>query len=195
MKLVDATRNSDDAHVQLTLKAFSRVWGHFGIDIAQHLSSETLAADHRNHCVPVHELLPVPEEYSWAFPEEHGAVISVLPRLHDIRKPHFDTIGEAVGFFAKIFEVSLVSLFFERRSPVNVSQGMQWLHGLNIAHRCVLQVSYLSVAIADAHSISDAHLMNIRMDAPPMHSKYWHPEESKRTFDVKKAAEHFSRTD
>jgi hypothetical protein len=66
--------------------------------IAQYLSSPELAQDHENHCVPIYEVLRVPDEDSM--------VILVMPMLRDHRNPQYETVGEAVDFFRQVFIVS-----------------------------------------------------------------------------------------
>lgn len=119
--LMDATRMSDGAQVQL--KAVSRVYCGFEVDVAQYLSSEALASDPRNHCVPIYESFPVPRELELRIPNEDGTDIIVMPRLKEFDEPHFDTIGEAVDFFAQIFEVSLASLYLEEHYSMKHTPG------------------------------------------------------------------------
>lgn len=52
-----------------------------------------------NHCVPVYDTLPVPEE--------EDRVIIVMPLLQDYLRPPFNTIGEAVECFRQLLEVGL----------------------------------------------------------------------------------------
>jgi hypothetical protein len=52
-----------------------------------------------NHCVPVYDVLPVPDE--------EDRVIIVMPLLQEYLRPPFRTIGEAVECFRQLFEVGL----------------------------------------------------------------------------------------
>ncbi|KIK55652.1 hypothetical protein GYMLUDRAFT_248470 [Collybiopsis luxurians FD-317 M1] len=67
--------------------------------------------DPRNHCVPVHETLYLPES------DEKGRnSIIVMPYLVEWDEADFKTVGEVVDFCCQIFE------------------GLQYIHSLNIAH-------------------------------------------------------------
>ena len=55
-----------------------------------------------NHCVPVYDVLPVPDE--------EDMVIIVMPLLQDYLRPPFGTIGEAVECFRQLFEVGLCTV-------------------------------------------------------------------------------------
>lgn len=77
------------------------------LNIALWFSAERQCSDPENHCVPVQRVLSDPKEPGWA--------IIVMPLLREYGKPRFDTIGETIGFFMQIFEVSrLVSPNFSR---------------------------------------------------------------------------------
>ena len=52
-----------------------------------------------NHCVPVYDILPIPDE--------EDRIIIVMPLLKDYLRPAFETIGEAVECFQQLFEVGL----------------------------------------------------------------------------------------
>ncbi|KAJ6507312.1 kinase-like domain-containing protein, partial [Mycena vitilis] len=79
------------------------------VEIGTFFSSSPLAEDPRNHCVPILEVLDVPDmEDCW---------IIAMPLLRIFDSPRFDTIGEAVDFFGQIFE------------------GLKFMHDHNVAHR------------------------------------------------------------
>ena len=67
------------------------------MDIARFLSSEPLTSDPQNHCVPIYDVLLVPDE--------DDRILLVMPLLREYSSPRFDTFGEAVDFFKQIFEV------------------------------------------------------------------------------------------
>ncbi len=71
------------------------------IDIVLFFSSETLAKDTRNHCVPIYEVLQVPDNDNMR--------ILVMPLLRDYNDPQIQTVGEAVEFFHQMFEVLVAS--------------------------------------------------------------------------------------
>ena len=79
--------------------------------IAQFFSSEPLLSDPNNHCVPVYEILQVPEE------DDH--IIIVMPFLRKYHNPNFETIGEVVDFFSQALK------------------GLQFMHQHRVAHRFV----------------------------------------------------------
>jgi hypothetical protein len=67
------------------------------VDIGRFLSSEPLASDPLNHCVPIYDVLQVPDD--------DDKVLLVMPLLRDYNSPRFDTFGEVLDFFKQIFEV------------------------------------------------------------------------------------------
>lgn len=83
----------------IMLKKVSTIKHPCEVDIATFFSSEPVASEPDNHCIPLYEVLEVPNE--------KGLVILVMPflRYHDM--PRFKSIGEVMEFFRQIFEVSL----------------------------------------------------------------------------------------
>ena len=92
---MDAVRIRDDEMVML--KAIDLRDHPTEIELAQLFSSEPLKSHPKNHCVPILEVIPLPDR-----PLEF---ILVMPFLRSYVKPCFETIGEAVEFFRQIFEV------------------------------------------------------------------------------------------
>jgi len=112
--IIDAVRISDGTYVGLKI---TRPSLHpYEVDIATFLSSEPLARDKQNHCVPIYEVLNVPDD--------DDKVILVMPLLRQWNSPEFETIGEAVDFFGQLF------------------QGLQFMHKHHVAHR---DISLLNV--------------------------------------------------
>lgn len=66
-------------------------------EISLYFSAEPFASHPRNHCVPIYDVLDIPED------EEH--FILVLPFLREYDDPRIKSIGEAVEFFRQVFEV------------------------------------------------------------------------------------------
>ena len=66
-------------------------------EIGTFLSSGPLAADPHNHCVPILEVLQVPDD--------EDKVVLVMPLLRSWDNPPLETIGTAVDLFSQIFEV------------------------------------------------------------------------------------------
>jgi hypothetical protein len=92
---MDATRISDGKFV--LLKCLQKSTFPYEVEISTFLSSSPLADDPKNHCVPVYEVLQLPDD--------NDKVIIVMPLLRKYGNPRFDTIGEVVGFFSQVFEV------------------------------------------------------------------------------------------
>jgi hypothetical protein len=101
--LMDAARISDGAYV--ALKSIKPSVHPYEVEIGTYLSSESLASDPKNHCVPIYEVLDVPDV--------DDTIILVMPLLRRYNRPHLQTFGESVDFFQQIFEVrGYVYIFF-----------------------------------------------------------------------------------
>jgi hypothetical protein len=92
---MDATRMADGKFV--LLKCLQKSVYPFEVEIATFFSSPPLADDPNNHCVPVYEVLQLPDD--------DDQVIIVMPLLRKYGDPSFDTIGEIMEFFSQIFQV------------------------------------------------------------------------------------------
>jgi hypothetical protein len=91
---MDATRQRDGKHVML-----KRVYPEEGpheLNITQLFSSREFALDPRNHCVPLLDIIEIPQS---------GQKLLVMPFLRPFKNPHFETFGEFVAFFSQICEV------------------------------------------------------------------------------------------
>jgi len=104
--LLDASRR-DGSLVMLKQVILSEV--PLEADMAKLFSSEKFSSNPRNHCIPVYDVLQVPDD--------NDTVLLVMPLLYDNENPPFETIGEVMDFFRQIFE------------------GLQFMHQNNIAHR------------------------------------------------------------
>jgi hypothetical protein len=93
--MMDATRISDGAYV--TLKSIKPSIHPYEAEIGTYLSSEPLASDPKNHCVPIYEVLEVPDV--------EDTILLVMPLLRRYDRPPLQTVGESVDFFQQIFEV------------------------------------------------------------------------------------------
>jgi len=93
--LLDATRIADGKFVYL--KLIKKSVHPFEADIGFFFSSETLASKPRNHCVPIYEVLQLPDD--------DDKIILVMPLLREYYNPQFETVGEVVEFFHQVFEV------------------------------------------------------------------------------------------
>jgi len=107
IRVLDATRIADGSFVKLKQIEPSQYADE--VDIGRMFSSEPIASDSRNHCIPIYEVLRVPDD--------DDLVLLVMPMLHAYDTIPFVTIGEAVEFIRQIFE------------------GLQFMHSHQIAHR------------------------------------------------------------
>jgi serine/threonine protein kinase len=100
------------------LKKVSKLYHPTEVAIGNFFSSEPRSSNADNHCVPIYDVLQVPEEESY--------VILVMPFLRQFKSPRFGTIGEAVDFFDQAL------------------RGMQFMHKHHVAHRFGFIVIFLS---------------------------------------------------
>lgn len=120
---MDATRRRDGKHVML--KKIYPDEGPHELVITQLFSSRELVRDPRNHCVPLLDIIEIPQ---------NGQKLMVMPLLRPFNDPHFQTFGEFVAFFTQICEVR--SLHTHRHESIlTLDQGLQFMHEQNIAHR------------------------------------------------------------
>ncbi|RDB25098.1 hypothetical protein Hypma_007501 [Hypsizygus marmoreus] len=104
--IIDATR-PDGSHVVLKRVDTSRHPDE--VAIGRLFSSEALASHPSNHCIPILDVLPLPND--------DNTVILVMPLLYPNELPPFETIGEVVEFCRQAFE------------------GLQFIHKNHVAHR------------------------------------------------------------
>ncbi|KAF8421143.1 kinase-like domain-containing protein [Boletus edulis BED1] len=106
-QVIDATRTLDGKVV--TLKRIKRSDHPYEADIALYFSSQALASQPANHCVPVYAV--------FTLDGDDNTMIMVMPLLRPYDDPGFDTVGEAVECFRQLFE------------------GLQFMHKHRVAHR------------------------------------------------------------
>ena len=99
---MDATRIQDG--LQVMFKRVLPEEGPHELSICQQFSSEELARDRRNHCVPLLDVIEL------RGPEPHR--LMVFPLLRPFNRPHFQTFGEFVSFFTQLCEVARICLLF-----------------------------------------------------------------------------------
>lgn len=97
--IMDATRKSDGKVV--TIKSIDQTVHPFEEEIGKYLSSPDLASDPTNHCVPIYEVLRVPDV--------EDRILLVMPILRPFNDPPFEAVGEAMDFFQQIFEVNMTN--------------------------------------------------------------------------------------
>jgi hypothetical protein len=100
---MDGTRRLDGKHVML--KKIYPDEGPHELKITQLFSSREHAQNPRNHCVPLLDIVEIPQ---------NGQKLMVMPLLRPFNDPHFQTFGEFVAFFTQICEVRS----FQHPSPV-----------------------------------------------------------------------------
>jgi len=105
---MDATRRLDGKHVML--KRIFPDEGSHELRIMQLFSSSEVARDRRNHCVPLLDVIEIPNTVTCQ-------KLMVMPFLRPFNNPRFQTYGEFVAFFTQVCE------------------GLQFMHQKNIAHR------------------------------------------------------------
>lgn len=72
------------------------------VDIGLYFSSEPLASHPKNHCVPIYEVLDLPDS-------DHEIII-VMPLLRKFNNPRIKSVGEAAEFFRQVFEVRTITI-------------------------------------------------------------------------------------
>ena len=99
--MLDATRRSDGTFVML--KRIDHSTHPFEADIGRYFSRGSRAADPRNHCVPIYDVLDVPDA--------EDKQILVMPMLRKYNNPQFENLAEVVDFFRQAIEVSTQTTF------------------------------------------------------------------------------------
>ncbi|KAG2101353.1 uncharacterized protein F5147DRAFT_581638 [Suillus discolor] len=112
-QVIDATRLSDGLYVCLKVVEKS-VFPHEA-DIGLYFMSDKLASDPKNHCVPIFEVLSVPDE--------DDKQIIVMPLLLNFVRLRFDTFGEVVECLRQLFE------------------GFLFMHNHHVAHRDCMRLN------------------------------------------------------
>ncbi|KAJ3813042.1 hypothetical protein F5876DRAFT_36009 [Lentinula aff. lateritia] len=103
--IMDGIRISDNEPVML--KTVSRITHPQEVRIGLYFSNKDMASDPRNHCVPIYDVFPVPN---------NEMDIIVMPVLRPFDNPEFDTVGEVIAFIQQLFE------------------GIQFMHEHLVAH-------------------------------------------------------------
>lgn len=96
-------------------------------EIAVYFSTEPLASHPHNHCVPIYEVLQIPDS------DLDNEVIIVMPLLRPFDEPRFKSVGEAAEFLRQIFEVTEVTI--PTYCLLKMFQGLHFMHQCNVAHR------------------------------------------------------------
>ncbi|OBZ79140.1 hypothetical protein A0H81_00454 [Grifola frondosa] len=115
MPIVDAIRVSDGTYV--SLKRVRKSYHPYEAEIIQFFSTEPLASDPQNHCVPTYEILQS------TIDDDH--IIIVMPWLRAVDDPRFYTVGEGVECVRQICE------------------GVQFMHRHRVAHRDIMNLNIM----------------------------------------------------
>jgi hypothetical protein len=91
--MIDATRLRDGKHVML--KRILPEENPYELTLAQYFSTPEVARDPRNHCVPLLDVIEIP-----------NAKLMVMPFLTPFDYPPFKTRGEMLAFASQILDVS-----------------------------------------------------------------------------------------
>ncbi|KAH7907078.1 hypothetical protein BJ138DRAFT_1015103 [Hygrophoropsis aurantiaca] len=113
--LIDATRISDGKFVILKIVKQSR--HPFEADIGRFFMSKPLASDLNNHCVPIYDVLSVPQD--------EDRIILVMPLLRPYSNPPFDALSEVIDCIRQLFT------------------GLQFMHTHRVAHRDCMNLNIL----------------------------------------------------
>ncbi|TFK74336.1 hypothetical protein BDN72DRAFT_955945 [Pluteus cervinus] len=105
--VVDAIRTKDGKRVLLK-RIWQSVWP-YEVEISQLFSTQPLAGDPHNHCVPLEGIISPPDE--------PDLKIMVFPFLQQLTAMPFDTFGEIIDFLHQVFV------------------GLQFMHHHHVAHR------------------------------------------------------------
>jgi len=105
---MDAVRVSDGKFV--ALKKASKSRNPDEVHILKLFSSEPSANEPANHCVPMLDVLDVPNE--------ENLIIIVMPLLRRHNNPWFSNIGEAVECIRQLFEVRFLCLLSSKSLPL-----------------------------------------------------------------------------
>lgn len=130
---VDAVSTSSGRAVML--KHVDKIANLFEVGISLFFSSGPRASDPRNHCVPIIEVLQLPDN--------EDVVVLVMPLLQRFSESNFGSLGDVLDFLSQLFEVGCLAQ--QHLAPVLIiHQGLQFMHRDLVAHRRVVSDPYLS---------------------------------------------------
>ncbi|KAI8993984.1 kinase-like domain-containing protein [Trametes punicea] len=114
-EVLDATRLADNTVVVLKQVMMSRF--PYEVAISRFFSTGPLASDPRNHCVPIYDVLDVPDD--------DDLKLLVMPLLHRFDEPRFLTLGEALECCRQLIE------------------GLSFMHDHHVAHRDIMPLNIM----------------------------------------------------
>ncbi|KAG2353300.1 hypothetical protein BDR07DRAFT_1496542 [Suillus spraguei] len=106
-QVMDATHVLDGSYVSLKMVKKSR--NPHEVEIGQYFMSEKLSSDPKNYCVPLLDVLSVPDD--------SNIQLIVMPLLLPFTKIRFDTFGEVMECLRQLFD------------------GLWFMHNNHVAHR------------------------------------------------------------
>ena len=109
------------------------------VEIVRYLSSRPFDSDPKNHCVPIFDVLDVPDD--------EDLKVLVMPLLRDFANPRFLTVGEAVEFFRQTLEVCARGVSVRGLLLTIRRQGLQFIHNHHVAHRFVLRCDFFGLSL------------------------------------------------
>ncbi|TRM59175.1 hypothetical protein BD626DRAFT_572768 [Schizophyllum amplum] len=151
--VLDATRLSDGTVVMMKRVPKSISPGE--VELTVMLNSPPQLSDPRNHCVPLYDVLQVPDD--------DDIQIMVLPLLRGHANPPFDTVGEAIHCFRQVI------------------QCVQFLHENKIAHR---DIHVLNIMM-DASPLSTVPFHPTRQNMRRDFKGHWRPSYTRTERPVK----------
>ena len=179
---MDATRLRDGK--QVMLKKVYPDEGPHEVIITQLFSSRQFIRDPCNHCVPLLDILEMPQ---------NGQKLLVMPFLRPFNNPSFQTFGEFVAFFTQICEVGSFHPSSQINSDRALNQGLQFMHQRNIAHRFAWTptdgMHFLTRGL-----FRDCTANNIMFDPSEMYPRGFHPTQMDRSRNFKGRAKRYTRT-
>ncbi|KAI0027073.1 hypothetical protein K488DRAFT_63044 [Vararia minispora EC-137] len=147
---IDAIRTIDGKLVALKRVCVDASVGEFSL--ACYFNALKYSA--RNHCVPVFDVLPIPDE--------EREVLIVMPLLRTFDEPRFETFGETIAFFTQLFEASGIAhrhimmdatpLYPHAFDPLNPTMRRDWQGKAKPRSRTKQPVRYYFVDFAHARS-------------------------------------------
>ena len=178
---MDATRAWDGRQVM-----FKKIPAGIELEIGQYLSSPGLLHDSHNHCVPLLEILELPEA-----PEQK---LIVMPFLRPFDNPRFQTFGEFVSFFTQICDVRLEH---HQTGSIGTSDNPS----SRVSCSCTNEIlrtgaleCYCQRTTSTNPPLRDCTANNIMLDPSGMYPKGFHPVQIDRSRDFRGTAKRFTRT-
>jgi hypothetical protein len=177
---MDATCLSDGKYI--TLKRINKSVHPHEVDIGLYFSSGPLISHAANHCVPICEVITLPDDAD--------IVILVMPLLRAFADPYFDTFGEAIDCFHQLFEVS----------SFHTCITMFSLHPSRDFYSCTDIMLRIGADLPATSSIEisfcnrDCMNRNIVIDPREIYPESFHPMKTMFKRDFNGFARHFTRT-